>query len=306
MTERTDAVCSPLTGTDNVRLGGVLPVARIVYLYRHLFNMDVEAYFAGCSEVRIDWDRTTGYGFYWPLTLAGDGAFYEALETIEWYYMPDKWEHRQALTFISPGDHVLEWGCGAGAFLKHLRDAGVKANGLEMNAHAATVAKQQGLAVHQEDLLHHARRNEGAYDVVCGFQVLEHIAEPKPALVALLSSLRSGGRLILSVPNNDAFFKWDKRCAMNMPPHHMGLWTERSVKALGPLFDMQLERILIEPLQHYHSAWHRSATRQRRQEIWGCFGDTLNRLLVPFDAWILKRCPALVKGHTLMAVYRKR
>ena len=40
------------------------------------------------------------FAFYTPSELAGSASLYEQLQKFDWYYMPEKWEFRQALSWI--------------------------------------------------------------------------------------------------------------------------------------------------------------------------------------------------------------
>ena len=44
-----------------------------------------------------------------------------------------------------------------------------------------------------------------AFDVIAAFNVLEHLADPAPAVGRLFDALKPGGALIGSVPNNGGF-----------------------------------------------------------------------------------------------------
>ena len=48
-----------------------------------------------------------------PPTLRGQSTFYEALQRYPWYYVPWKWEHEIAKSYLKDGDQVLEVGCGS-------------------------------------------------------------------------------------------------------------------------------------------------------------------------------------------------
>ena len=112
-----------------------------------------------------------------------------------------------------------------------------------------------GAVLLNDNVQSHSKDNEGIYDVLCMFQVLEHLVPIKEVIQSCLKCLKQGGFLVISVPNNDSFIKKDKLNLLNLPPHHMGRWNEKSLKALGKLFKMKLVESSKEPLQANHFDW---------------------------------------------------
>ncbi|RME68983.1 MAG: hypothetical protein D6781_09665, partial [Verrucomicrobia bacterium] len=41
--------------------------------------------------------------FFWPMHVAGSGAFYERLERFPWYYQTAKWDYTHAMGYIREG-----------------------------------------------------------------------------------------------------------------------------------------------------------------------------------------------------------
>jgi hypothetical protein len=56
--------------------------------------------------------------------------------------------------------------------------------------------------------------------------------------------------MIVGVPNNDSYMKDNKHPSkvLNMPPHHMGLWTLASLTSLENIFNITLKDVYYEPL----------------------------------------------------------
>lgn len=98
---------------------------------------------------------------------------------------------------------LLEVGCGAGALLDELAYKGHAATGLETSPRAFALARaiasatggSQTLAMQPE-----SSWEEAGFDLVCAFDVLEHIADDAGALSLWLGWLRPGGLVCLSVP----------------------------------------------------------------------------------------------------------
>lgn len=100
-----------------------------------------------------------------------------------------------------PAGIALDVGASFGWFLE-AAPPGWQASGLEPSADAVAEAEKNGLTVVQggiEALDADPRR----YNLITLWNVLEHLAEPLPALRAIHRHLEPGGLLALSVPNRD-------------------------------------------------------------------------------------------------------
>ena len=226
---------SPLTNSTNIKLERSIKTALIIDKWQK-DGIDVSRFFVNLDEIKLYRCLDSGYRFFYPFNLEGDNQFYQDLQKFPWYYFDWKWEYNIALKQIKPGDKVLEIGCGDGSFLKKLSEKNIKVRGLEFNEEAIKKCRERGLNVTGETIQEHAQNHKNEYDVTCSFQVMEHIADIKNALTASLGVLKKGGKLIISVPNNDSFLGKDKFNLMNLPPHHMGLWDEKSLKNLEKFF----------------------------------------------------------------------
>jgi SAM-dependent methyltransferase len=237
---------SPVTGKPNVRYSDSILVSDIVRLYRDQEGVDVERFFTGCAEILILECGDTGYRFYYPFGVAGDETFYQELASkradVGLDYDRD-WseDHEFALNAIEASDRVLEIGCNTGKFLERVKEKSAQVFGLEFNPVAAATAKKRGLDVRNIDIETLAKEALESFDIVCAFQVLEHISEAGYILKACHKIIRPGGKLILSVPNNEPYYqRFSKYEVLNLPPHHVGLWNLKAFARLGEFFDMDL------------------------------------------------------------------
>src|SRR5580704_13977701 len=114
----------------------VLPTTDLVRRWRDQFDIDVTSYFRGIDVVRVVESEKSGLVSFEP-SVIGDEALYRTLESQDWYYLEDKWEHRRSLRSVRPGTRVLEVGCGRGAFLVKAKELGAMVTGIELNAAAA-------------------------------------------------------------------------------------------------------------------------------------------------------------------------
>jgi O-antigen chain-terminating methyltransferase len=99
---------------------------------------------------------------------------------------------------------VLDIGCGRGEFLGLLREAGVEARGVDLDADMVAYCRGEGLDVQQAGAIEHlGTLEDGALGGIFAAQVVEHL--PAPELVRLLElavvKLRKGGLLVAETIN---------------------------------------------------------------------------------------------------------
>lgn len=241
---------SPLTKSPNVKKILEIDSLLLIKKYKDEINIDVARFFEGYKSIALFKCRDTGYKFYYPFTSIGDKEFYEDLSKNRANYYSGRWEHNNALKFIGKDKSALEIGSGFGAFLKLLKENKIEAKGLELNPYAVLKCNEEGLDVKQKLIQEEAETNKNVYEVVCYFQVLEHITDVYSFIESSIAVLKKNGKLIIGVPNNNPFlFVNDKFHTLNLPPHHAGLWDKKSLKALEKIFPIKLQNIEFEPLE---------------------------------------------------------
>jgi 2-polyprenyl-3-methyl-5-hydroxy-6-metoxy-1,4-benzoquinol methylase len=309
-------VVSPLTGNDNVELLDEITVADLRAVYLDLFDVDVHNELLGIDTMEFYRCRNSGLRFFHP-AITGSESFYEALQRQPWYYLGEKPEYDFASGFISTNDAVLEVGCGPGEFAKKL--AAKSYLGLELSSKAQEMAAVNGIQVVTEPVETHCRDYEQHYDVVCAFQVLEHIADPAEFIQSCLHCLRPGGLLIYSVPNADSFLAYSTNSVLNMPPHHVSWWTEFTFRYVASRYGMEVLQLHRERLADIHVRQY--AAMLTRETLLYCLGKTkqslinrsllfrtVNKLSSPLSyplAKMLEDVRLRPIGHSITAVFRK-
>lgn len=300
---------NPFCDSDVV-LEEIINVSELRAKYNEKFKIDVGRFFVNVESVKIYRCIKTGYRFYYPFSISGDALFYNELEKFDWYYQNWKWEHEIASKLISEGQNILEIGCGRAFFLKKVKELkkNVTLSGIELNNSAIIYAKEKfKLDIKNQLIEDFVKDNEGIFDFVCLFQVLEHIANVNTFINSSVDSLKPGGLLFISVPNNRAFPSWDhKEDTLNHPPHHMGLWDQYSLKNIETVFDVDLIKIFYEPLRKEHIEWYHSLfvtryLKSKRLRIW------YYRLRIwKCATFFIKTFSFCIKGHTIAAVFKKK
>lgn len=242
---------SPVTYSNNITRLRSFDIEQVKALYIKETKVDVSRFFEGVREIELYQCNDTGYRFYYPFAIYGDDKFYQDLNELNgWYYQDNRWEHPLALSFLKPTDKILEIGSGDGYFIKRCKKNNfTNITGLELNTAAAAKATQEGNIIHNEAIQDYSKKHVEEYDVVCNFQVLEHIVDIKSFIEASLSVLKKGGRMIIAVPNNNPYlFEWDDYHTLNLPPHHAGLWNKAVFTKLENVFAIKNTHAHTEPL----------------------------------------------------------
>lgn len=245
-----------LCGSNHLVVIDSIATDLVVENYAKAFDVNVESYFKPGDKMDMLGCEDCGLLIYDPMP-AGDASFYEDLQRLPWYYQDIKPEYHFAKTHVGTHDHVLEIGCGKGVFRSFLAST-VDYHGLEFNQAAIDKATAQGLHVTNDPIQNHADTHSGEYDVVCHFQVLEHVSDPLGFLQACAKAVKPGGKLIVAVPAEDSFLSLHRADWLNMPPHHVSRWKDTTLRhALEIQLGLALETIWHEPLADYHRGWHR-------------------------------------------------
>lgn len=97
---------------------------------------------------------------------------------------------------------ALEIGFGPGRFMRFAREAGMQIDGIEVNPHLISSAREAGFSV-IADL---QSATDAHYDLVVAFDVLEHISQEDlvPFVDLMARKLKPQGKMILRFPNGDS------------------------------------------------------------------------------------------------------
>jgi len=246
--------------------------------------------------------------------VAGDEKMYKRLQQFSWYYSDEKEEYsiaKQFLTdFFNLNISVLEVGSGKGAFRSFLKEND-KYVGLEFSQEAILLAEKNNVELYQETIENYVEKHFGIYDVVCSFQVLEHVTTPRTFIESSITALKPGGILIIAVPSEDDLMKVLVNNFYNMPPHHLTRYSDKTLESIAKLFDLELVSIKHDSIsreQLYINAYN---SLQHKLLKYKLLDLSLKRTLIRNLCKIICKIfritnKKICKGTTVVAFYRKK
>lgn len=149
---------------------------------------------------------------------------------------------------------LLDFGCGAGGFLKFLRERGTLAGrpldltGHDVGSYADMLRERDGFRILDLDAL--AREPDARYDIISLVEVIEHLPAPLEPMQLVARLLKPGGLLLLTTGNLDS--PAARRAGLGYrycaPEIHVSLFNPRALSAL-------YRRVGLEPQAvRYHGA----------------------------------------------------
>lgn len=297
----------PLCRSQETRELETIDAKKLENLYSSLIGKSFGYLFTNdISEIRCE---NCGLIFFNP-SITGDESFYNSLQKFDWYYMTDKEEYKTARKYIGNNDRVLDVGAGKGAFSKLLSTPNYV--GLDLSFGAKEIGKANDVVIKNETIQEHASNHPEEYDVVCSFQVLEHVSNPSDFIQAKLRALKPNGLLIVAVPSEDSFLKYVVNGALNMPPHHVTRWSDITLQNIASLFNIDLIEINHEKIQNVHKIWYLNTLVQNSLLPPRLIDDRSIRKIVSGVASLSSRLlinglkdDFLPCGHTVVCTYRK-
>lgn len=145
---------------------------------------------------------------------------------------------------IIPQGRILDYGCGGGQFLSHMK--GWRKYGVEKSNRARTIASGKGI---QTYMVHYGGLVPTDYfDVITMFATIEHLRSPRAVIRQLGKSLKNHGLFVImtgDITSKRAIEKGDK-WHMYISPEHFYFF---SAKAL----DMMMADLGFEKIRSLHT-----------------------------------------------------
>ncbi len=126
-------------------------------------------------------------------------------------------------------------GAGFGLFLEELHKLWPKADlcAIEPSADMVQICKDKGLSVVPK-MFEDLSEQDGTFDVLCAYELFEHLCAPDTFLQKANASLSMGGCLLMTTLNGQGFdiqLLWEEHKNIN-PPHHLNFINPAAIRIL--------------------------------------------------------------------------
>lgn len=198
--------------------------------------------------------KNCGAKFALP-NVSGDREFYNT--AFDGNYPNDGWEFNKTISEISLMPKFkelkyLEIGAGSGSFAKKLINLGVSKKKIlctEYSEIGIKSIKEIGVPCTTLNIERIARipKNNCSFDIICFFQILEHIDNIYSFLRSIDIILRKNSHVFLSVPNP----YWSELNSkyhglIDMPPNHLCEYSKKSFEIIAKNLSWKIAEITIQ------------------------------------------------------------
>lgn len=140
---------------------------------------------------------------------------------------------------------ILDVGCGRGWFLQEAQKRGWEVYGTEYSSVAIELCRKKGIHM-KEGVLEKSMFEEGYFDVVTCFEVIEHINNPHEDLPVMAHFLRKGGLFYCTTPNFNSilrrYLKTDSHIIHY--PEHLCYYTKKTLNQVVQKHGLQPKKFL--------------------------------------------------------------
>ena len=184
------------------------------------------------------------------LDEAGFPAYSHPNPVINWLF----WQRlHKAMNFIqehAPYRKALDFGCGSGVMLPFLCNLAQQVTALDVDLQPFERMRSQidfptNLNVQDAKLVKVTDWPAAQFDLIVALDVLEHVKDLDSVLASLLRLLAQGGRLVVSGPTENIFYRIGRRLS---GPEYTGSYHERGIGEIRRRLEAQAKVISIATL----------------------------------------------------------
>ena len=191
-------------------------------------------------------------------------AYYDGLTMPEFGEGQNDWNvhYLDAIERHVSGGKLLEIGFGDGSFLTLARDRGWETHGADLSQPSVQRARNElGLPNVEVGTLDTLDYPDNFFDVVAGFNFLEHVANPADTLTTIRRILKPGGVAAIMCPNISGIFHLmvgeilgenDPLKISWCPPDHLSYFNKRNLKIL---FESVGFKVVEDASHHMFTLW---------------------------------------------------
>ncbi|MCE5314280.1 MAG: class I SAM-dependent methyltransferase [Armatimonadota bacterium] len=178
-----------------------------------------------------------GLAFTWPQPQAiadqYDASYFDLYRRRRGFRLKRGDTRLKQIELMKQPGKLLDIGCSLGYFIEAANARGWDASGIEISPHASEEARQMGLDA-RTGVLEDARYDDGSFDCVTMWDVLEHVPDPTKHMLEVNRILSDGGLVVIGTPNlGHSRFKAQRENWRHLKPaEHIFYFMESSISPL--------------------------------------------------------------------------
>jgi 2-polyprenyl-3-methyl-5-hydroxy-6-metoxy-1,4-benzoquinol methylase len=197
---------------------------------------------------------------------------------------------------------ILDYGCGTGAFLLEMKEAGWDVTGLEPDESARNRANSLiNQPVYEPEMLESLET--GSFQVITLWHVLEHVHELHATLARLADLMTMDGLLVIAVPNHlsgDAQHYGQYWAAYDVP-RHLHHFNPKSLKYLLLMHGLEITKTLPMWFDSFYvsllSEKYKAGKMSIFPALWQGFSSNLKAIMLPgtcsSQIYLIRKKPSL-------------
>jgi len=172
--------------------------------------------------------------------------------------------------YLSDDLSLLEVGASSGQFLNSIKNQVALVNAIELDRDCCSFMQEELEIEADFEFLGNSKFANKTYDLVCAFQVMEHVVNPAYFLKDLIRATKKGGTIFIEVPNLDdpLLSIWDNTPYRKFFYHsaHLHYFTGNSLQQVAIDAGFLPKNIQVKYIQDYnlinHLNWLTNGTPQ--------------------------------------------